>query len=520
MCGIYFYLTYNHPNNTLLIENGNKCKHRGPDNTKSLIFKDSVNFCNILFLFHRLSINGLNDESNQPFQLESLPHLICMCNGEIYNYKELAVKYSIELVTDSDCEIIVHLANIMPISEFINQLDGVFSFVLYNNIENIVLIGHDPFGIRALYYSNKDNHISFSSEMKCLDSEYENDVNFFPPGSYGIYDIKDRSLQINSYYNFDRWKLIEDYTEWMIVDSTENIIENIRKKLQNSVKKRLISDRPMGCLLSGGLDSSIIAYLLKRNNSDLRTFSIGFKDSPDILSSQKVADYLGTNHTSIIVTEENMLEAIEQTIYQIESSDITTIRASVPMYLLSKYISENTDIKVIFSGEGSDEASGSYLYFHNAPTENDFQDECIRLLKEVHMFDALRGDKTTAGNGLEIRVPFFDKEFMDYYMSIDPSKKMIQNGFEKYLLRKSFEFNLPKEIVWRRKDGFSDGVSKTDKPWYQIIEEYSQSKYNLSESEMYEMIYKKYYYSNNLPHYWMPKWSGELTNPSGRLIID
>ena len=134
-----------------------------------------------------------------------------MCNGEIYNYKELAVKYNIELVTDSDCEIIVHLANIMPISEFINELDGVFSFVLYNNIENIVLIGHDPFGIRALYYSNKDNHISLSSEMKCLDSEYENDVNFFPPGSYGIYDIKDRSLQINSYYNFDRWKLIEDY---------------------------------------------------------------------------------------------------------------------------------------------------------------------------------------------------------------------------------------------------------------------------------------------------------------------
>jgi asparagine synthase (glutamine-hydrolysing) len=356
--------------------------------------------------------------------------------------------------------------------------------------------------------------------MKCIDSEYENEVKFFPPGSYGTYDIKTKNLEINPYYHFDRWKLINNYDEWMVIDSTENITQNIKNKLENSVKKRLISDRPIGCLLSGGLDSSIIAYLLKKNNSDLRTFSIGFKNSPDILSSQQVAEFLGTNHTSIIITEKDMLDAIEKTIYQIESYDITTIRASVPMYLLSKYILENTDIKVIFSGEGSDEASGSYLYFHNAPTPNDFQNECIRLLKEVHMFDALRGDKTTSGNGLEIRVPFFDKEFMDYYMSIDPKKKMIQDGIEKYLLRKSFEFDLPKDIVWRRKDGFSDGISKLEKPWYEIIEEYSQSKYKLSESEMYKMIYKKYYFSDNLPHYWMPKWSGELTNPSGRLIID
>lgn len=520
MCGIYFYLTYNHPNSELLIENGNKCNHRGPDNSKSLIFKDSENFCNILFLFHRLSINGLNDESNQPFNLESIPHLICMCNGEIYNYKELATKYSIELESDSDCEIIVHLANIMPISEFINELDGVFSFVLYNNIDDIILIGHDPFGIRALYYSYKDNHLSISSEMKCLDSEYENDVKFFPPGSYGIYDIKTKNLDINQYYNFDRWELVNDYDEWLIVSDEEQITRNIKLKLENAVKKRLISDRPIGCLLSGGLDSSIIAYLLKKHNPDLRTFSVGLEGSPDVLSSQIVADYLGTEHTNVVISTEEMLEAIEKTIYQTETYDITTIRASVPMYLLSKYISENTDIKVIFSGEGSDEASGSYLYFHNAPTPNDFQNECIRLLKEVHMFDALRGDKTTAGNGLEIRVPFFDKEFMDYYMSIDPKKKIVKDGMEKYLLRKSFEFDLPKEIVWRRKDGFSDGVSAVDKPWYNIIEEYSQKNFQLNEKDMYKMIYDKYYKSNNLPHYWLPRWCGDLDNPSGRLVLE
>ena len=322
--------------------------------------------------------------------------------------------------------------------------------------------------------------------------------------------IKDKNLRITPYYKFNYNIIQED---------TSLIIKNIKDKLEKAVIKRLLSDRPIGCLLSGGLDSSIIASILKKHNPNIKTFSIGLKDSPDVIASQKVADYLKTDHTNVIISEEEMLNAIEETIYQIESSDITTIRASVPMYLLSKYIAENTDIKVIFSGEGSDEASGSYLYFHNAPTPTDFQNECIRLLKDVHMFDVLRGDKTTAGNGLEIRVPFFDKEFINYYMSIDPKKKCITNGVEKYLLRRSFENDLPEEIVWRRKDGFSDGVSKLDKPWYEIIEEYAQSKYKLSESNMYKILYTKYYHSNNIPYTWMPKWSGELANPSGRLII-
>jgi len=508
MCGIYFYLTFNHLNKKLLLEKGNKCNHRGPDNSTDLFITD--NNCNILFLFHRLSINGLNDKSNQPFQLDGLPHLICMCNGEIYNYKRLAEKYNFILETESDCEIILHLYNILPIQEFINELDGVFSFIIYDKIKKQIYIGHDPFGIRALYYSIKDNNLSISSEMKCLDSNYENNVKFFPPGSYGIYDINSKNLGINNYYNFI-YNTIED--------NDTNIKKKIKEKLTKAVEKRLLSDRPIGCLLSGGLDSSIITSILKKNNKNLKTFSIGLEGSPDILSSQIVADYLETDHTNIIVTIEDMLEAIDKTIYQIESYDITTIRASVPMYLLSKYISENTDIKVIFSGEGSDEASGSYLYFHNCPGPDEFQNECIRLLKEVHIFDALRGDKTTSGNGLEIRVPFFDKDFLSYYMSIDPKQKMVKDGMEKYLLRKSFENDLPEKIVWRRKDGFSDGISTLEKPWYDIIEEYAQKKYKLNEKDMYKMIYDKYFKSDNIPHYWLPKWSGKIDNPSGRLII-
>ena len=233
-----------------------------------------------------------------------------------------------------------------------------------------------------------------------------------------------------------------------------------------------------------------------------------------------VSEHLGTDHTEIIITENQMLEAIEPTIKQIESFDTTTVRASVPMYLLSKYINENTDIKVIFSGEGADELSGSYLYFHNAPNPDAFQKECIRLINDVQHFDILRGDKTTAGNGLEIRVPFFDKEFVKNYMSIEPKLKMIRNGYEKYLLRKSFEDILPGEIVWRRKDGFSDGVSDDSRPWYQIIEEYCINKKGMSEKDYYKYLFSKYYknYEYIVPYEWLPKWT-EQSNPSGRLIL-
>tara|TARA_B110000879_G_scaffold192544_1_gene258666 strand:- start:12 stop:794 length:783 start_codon:yes stop_codon:yes gene_type:complete len=257
--------------------------------------------------------------------------------------------------------------------------------------------------------------------------------------------------------------------------------------------------------------------------SNVKTFSIGLEGSPDLIASEKVAKHLGTDHTSIVISEDQMYDAIDETIYQIESGDTTTIRASVPMFLLSKYISENTDIKVILSGEGSDEASGSYLYFHKAPTTHDFEEETIRLLKDVHMFDVLRADKTTAGNGLELRVPFFDKEFLNYYMGINPELKVVRDGMEKYLLRKSFEGELPEELLWRRKDGFSDGVSKKERPWYEIIDEKSKLNGYKGERDLYSCIFKKYYGNvcEIIPYEWMPKWVNcESGNPSGRLILN
>ena len=504
MCGIFFYKSNENYDQTKLKEYGNRCSHRGPDNTKtsSIIYNNNYMY----FMFHRLAINGLDDISNQPLYKNNNT---LICNGEIYNYKELALKYNIDLATNSDCEIILHLYEKLSFINLCNELDGVFSFLLYDGLEKKIYIGHDPFGIRSLYYFYNEGELGVSSEMKCL-YDLNKDIQFYPPGSYSVYDINQNVFETHNYYHLS-FPIIE-YNE-------KHTLKKINKLLNKSVNKRIITDRPIGCLLSGGLDSSIVAAIANKKIGNLRTFSIGLEGSPDLYHSKSVAEYLGTNHTMVEVTNETMLNAIERTICQIESYDITTIRASVPMFLLSEYIRDNTDIKVILSGEGSDEASGSYLYFHNAPNPESFQNECIRLIKDVQYFDVLRGDKTTSGAGLEIRVPFFDKSFIEYYMSIDPSKKMVRDGMEKYLLREAFKGELPDDILYRRKDGFSDGVSSFDKPWYEIIEEYAQKEYGMNEKDMYKHIYDKYYKDvENIPYMWMPKWS-DKGNPSGRLII-
>lgn len=540
MCGIFTILSHNkNVDYEKLKSNGLKCQHRGPDNTKhELIYKNDYQ---LFFMFHRLSINGLSPSGNQPMSLSQYDGIKLMCNGEIYNYKKLAEKYNINLITGSDCEIIIHLYKLIGIDECIKQLDGVFSFVIFDTLENKFIIGHDPIGIRSLYWhwcENKETFkidISLASELKCLNEIVDDDfhkVEMYPPGSYTVYDINADKLTTTKYYSLSFDSLSFDNLH----DNTPDIIKNIKDKLYSAVNKRLLSDRKIGCLLSGGLDSSIITYLTASiiGPDNLKTFSIGLEGSEDLIAAQKVADYLKTDHTSIVVSQEDLLNAIEPTIKQIESYDITTVRASTPMYLISKYIHENTDIVVILSGEGSDEASGSYLYFHNAPSPEEFQKESLRLINDVQYFDVLRGDKTTAGNGLEIRVPFFDKEFINYYMSINPEKKMIQHGYEKYYLRKAFENDLPKEIVWRRKEGFSDGVSSMEKPWYSIIQEHIK-KFNLvnennytylkpidNESLWYRDIFEKYYPSNEkiVPYFWMPKWIDNVNNPSGRLFMD
>ena len=511
MCGIFAYLTKNvEINDEILRENGLKCQHRGPDNTKD--FKQIINNYKLYIMFHRLAINGITKEGDQPIHVNNC---ILICNGEIYNYRELVLKYNLDkniLCGHSDCEVIIHLYKKIGIDNMIRELDGVFSFILYDFMTNKFIIGHDPIGVRSLYWFYDDSEMGIASEMKCL-TNFSKNITMYPPGTYTEFSINTEEIKTVNYYNFI-------YPE---INENENIImDNIRFKVGQAVKKRLMSEEPIGCLLSGGFDSSLITALTIKEIGKIKTFSIGLADSPDIIAAQKVADYLQTDHTSVILTEEEMLNGIEATIKQIESYDITTIRASTPMLLLSKYIKKNTNIKVILSGEGADETSGSYLYFHNAPNPEAFKKETIRLVKDNQYFDILRADKTTAGAGLEIRVPFYDKEFVNYYMSINPKFKMVRNGYEKYLLRKTFEDELPEEIVWRRKDGFSDGISKKDKPWYETINEYTTSNFNMNEKNYYKHIFDKYYpgLDDIIPYYWMPKWCGDIINPSNRLIID
>jgi asparagine synthase (glutamine-hydrolysing) len=525
MCGIFAVLEKNPTKYNDLVKAGMATQHRGPDNTsKIMIITDNITS---FFMFHRLSINGLSESGNQPMSLTLYPHITLMANGEIYNFKELAKKYNFKLITGSDCEIIIHLYNKVGIDECIKQLDGVFSFVIMDSNKQLFIIGHDPIGIRELYWAKNSNGIYVGSELKNLSKITEN-IELFPPGTYGIYDIKNNNYENKKYY---------DLSFNSLYDNDDEIIENIRDKLFKSVNKRLLSDREIGCLLSGGIDSSIITLITSKiiGADKLKTFSIGLEGSPDLLAAKKVAEHLGTNHTEVIVTEEELLNEIPDTIKQIETFDITTIRASTPMYLLSKYIKKNTDITVILSGEGADESSGSYLYFHKAPNPFEFQKECIRLIKDVQHFDVLRGDKTTAGASLEIRVPFFDKEFINFYMSINPDKKVPRNKYEKYLLRKSFENELPSEIIWRRKDGFSDGVSSQKKSWYEIIDQYVKEKvpdlrYDYDymppptdEAAWYRNLFEEYYpgHEKIVPYYWQPKWTNTTNNnPSGRLFME
>ena len=505
MCGIFAYISKEDYEVDFVREQGNKCSHRGPDNTREMLYQNT--YYNIFFQFHRLSINGLNKSSNQPFEIGQSS---LICNGEIYNYKELAKEYNIQLDTDSDCEIILHLYHLLGI-QMISLLDGVFSFIILDKTQHMIHIGHDPLGIRSLYMCKTDTRIIISSEMKCL-TAFNKDIQMVKPGIVHTYDLITHGIVSQTYFHLNT---PITYT------TDKQSLNMITHLLYVSVKKRLLSDRPVGALLSGGLDSSIIVSLMCKmmKPSLIQTFSIGLQGSPDLIAAEQVATHLGTNHTSVIVSESDMLEAIEPTIKQIESYDTTTVRASVPMYLLSKYIKENTNITVLLSGEGADELSGSYLYFHKAPSPDAFQEECIRLIKDVQHFDVLRSDKTTAGNGLEIRVPFFDKQFVSEYMSIDPTLKIVRDGFEKFLLRKAFEGELPTNIVWRRKDGFSDGVSSNDKPWYQIIDEFTSQK-QYTEKEYYLYVFKTYYngYESICPYEWLPKWI-EQTNPSGRLLI-
>ena len=537
--------------------------NRGPENSKYLKINNNTEFG-----FHRLAINGLNDESDQPITIDGIT---LICNGEIYNFRELyqmlndEEQLSDKPLTDSDCEVIIHLYRIYGIRKTLELLNGEFAFAIHDANLDKIFLARDPHGVRALYIMENIEEsfsypIVFGSEMKMLypltHGHSELKIQQFKPGHYMILD--NNEMSDNKYWTFMPYnKFIQYFNRCHYYDNInywiscfpdgdiENAFEQIRNALSNSVKRRVTtSDRPIACLLSGGLDSSLITALVAKHYSkeQLETYSIGMPGSEDLKFSQIVADHLGTKHTQIVLSEDDFFNAIPKVIYSIESYDTTTVRASVGNYLVSKYIAEHSNAKVIFNGDGSDEVTGGYMYFHKAPTEQEFDTECHRRLDDIYTFDVLRSDKSIASNGLEPRTPFLDKEFVNAYLSIPitwryhPGNKQC----EKYMLRKAFDGTglLPDSVLWRTKEAFSDGVSSHSKSWFEIIDEkidavhgnaYKMGVYNserfstntpkTQEQNYYRDIFEKYYCGCGeiLPYFWMPKYVN-ATDSSARTL--
>ena len=522
MCGILALINTLKTNKCLdlkeILENGKPLTNRGPDNNNIIEESDSA------FIFYRLSIMDTSDSGKQPFVFDNCT---LVCNGEIYNFKQLIKKYNLDCVSNSDCEVIIKLyLKLNDFYETIKELDGVFAIVLLDRNKNKLFMTRDRVGVRPLYYAITDNdQIIISSLVKTiLHICDKKTIKPVTPNSITTCDLSslshDFSTQTVPYHQLSTQQVNCDL---------DNAISQVRDILYNSVKKRVVADRPIACLLSGGLDSSIIAALLCKilGSHNVRTYSIGMKGSTDLFYAQKVANYLNTKHTVVNFTEQEGLDIIPYVVEAIESYDITTIRASVPMWLISKYISDNTDDKVIFSGEGADELFCGYLYFHNAPSEQELEEESERLVNELHSYDVLRSDRTVSDCGLEFREPFLDKELVQFALKLSGNIKKPINGYEKYIVRKAFEDILPQEVVWRRKEGFSDGNSSLDRAWKDVIaehvdtilDEYDTENYISKEQHYYVKLFDTYFpgYDLILPT-WMPKWSGDLKDPSGRLI--
>jgi asparagine synthase (glutamine-hydrolysing) len=526
MCGIFTVYDSSHQWQSIE-QSFNKISYRGPDSSSYIHINDKL-----IMAFHRLAIMGVSDSGNQPMKHPDDESITLMCNGEIYNFKTLAQKYNFNLSTGSDCEIILHLFKEVGIEKTIGQLDGVFMFTIYDEINDILYAGRDPMGVRPGFISGTDNGTFISSEAKSL-IKYSDSIMPFPPGSWWSSESPEK---FERYFYYD--------TNKPSSDGENEILKNVKSLLTEAVVKRLMSEREIGCLLSGGLDSSLIASIVSKNYSGdkLNTFSIGMEGSVDIKYAQVVADFIESNHHSIQISEKDFLDSIETVIYNIESYDTTTVRASVGNYLVSKYIKDNTDCKVIFNGDGSDEVCCGYLYLRNAPNSKKLQLESERLVKELYLYDVLRSDRSISSNGLEARTPFLDKKFVKYYLSIPAALKTFnsKNKIEKELLRKAFNDGtfLPEDVLWRRKVAFSDGVSSQKKSWHKIIQDHVDQKITdkefsdakivithctplLKESYYYRKIFESFFPNSAklIPHFWMPKWSDTI-DPSARELED
>jgi len=431
-----------------------KVRHRGPD--WSGVFHDEK----VIFSHERLAI--VDPGSGRQPLISCDGSIVLAINGEIYNHRELRLEFpDYPFKTESDCEVIIPLYQKYG-ADFLDKLNGIFAFALYDRKSEIHLIARDHIGIVPLYQGHdKDGNFFIVSELKALES-YCNKIEEFPPGHY-LLSADSESPQL--WYR-------RTWTEFENVKENATDIVAVRNALSAAVKRQLMCDVPYGVLLSGGLDSSIIAALtanfakqrVESGDSQeawyprVHSFAVGLEGSPDLAAARKVAEHIGSVHHEVNFTVQEGLDAIRDVIYHLETYDVTTIRASTPMYLLARVI-RSMGIKMVLSGEGSDELFGGYLYFHKAPNAQAFHEETVRKLSKLHQYDCLRANKSLMAWSVEGRVPFLDKEFMDTAMTVNPRDKMVTpQRMEKWILRKAFEDLLPESIVWRQKEQFSDGV--------------------------------------------------------------
>ena len=467
MCGIVCAFDLKEKSEVLrpqILEMAKRIRHRGPD--WSGIYSDDK----ALLAHERLAIVD-PASGKQPLYSED-GKLILAANGEIYNHRELRKKYGedYKFQTESDCEIILALYRKLGL-DFIDEMNGIFAFALYDAERDEYLVARDHIGIIPLYIGWDQNGTFYvASELKALEGVCTK-IELFPPGHY----LSSRDGKLTRWYE-------RDWTDFEAVKDNESVIQEVHDALEAAVHRQLMSDVPYGVLLSGGLDSSVTSALAKKyadkriESGDtqeawwprLHSFSVGLEGSPDLAAAQKVADHIGTVHHEIKFTIQEGLDAIRDVIYNLETYDITTIRASTPMYLMARVI-KSMGVKMVLSGEGADELFGGYLYFHKAPSAEEFHKETVRKLDKLHMYDCLRANKSLAAWGIEGRVPFLDKEFIDVAMRLNPEDKMI-NGerMEKWIVRKAFEKYLPESVAWRQKEQFSDGVGYS---WIDTLKE-------------------------------------------------
>ncbi len=479
----------------ILLKNAKLMKHRGETDNYRIINNK------LLFYHNRLSINDLSKSGDQPLFNKLIAISV---NGEFYNYLELYNEVtqllpSYKFKSKSDSEIIIPLYLLYG-SAFIHKLRGMFSFVLYDMTKNIFLGVRDPFGITSLYYAIDNNRVIISSELKSL-THLSNNIKVFPPGHVFIN---------NTFFNYYKPKWLIDTQNNPIILSTEQLnFKELQNKFINSVYSHIsLSDQPIGFLLSGGLDSSLvvaIANYLKKNkkiNNDIYTFTIGLQNGNDIKFAEEVAKSLNTIHKTFIFTIEEAIKELPNIIYFIETYDITTVRASICNYLLIKKIKEQTDIKVLISGEGSDELFGGYLYFHKCPSDVEMQLELADKLTNLHKYDCLRAHKSGIANTIEVRVPFLDIDFVDYVMNIPPKFKLINDKqpIEKYILRNAFDHKtngidfLPEHILYRQKEQFSDGISNSETNLIDSLKDYANTM--ITDAEFND---RHIFYSVNTP---------------------